>query len=87
MDARIHVEHDAAWRTASMDAIDPLAGKIGKGGKVLFGGEPSRLETAHLARRGRAPKGRLAPDDPAHPRIMTQPFERSSKGLIGRGRS
>jgi hypothetical protein len=23
-DARIHVEHDAARRTASMDAIDPL---------------------------------------------------------------
>jgi hypothetical protein len=57
-----------------MDAIDPLAGKIGKGGKVLFGGEPSRLETAHLARRGRAPKSRLAADDPAHRRIMTQPF-------------
>src|ERR1700758_1877294 len=27
--ARIHVEHDAARRTAIMDLIDPLAGKIG----------------------------------------------------------
>src|SRR2546430_4866965 len=35
-DARIHVEHDAARRTTSMNAIDPSAGKIGKGEKVLF---------------------------------------------------
>jgi hypothetical protein len=53
---------------------ETLPRKISKGGKVLFGGEPSRLETAHLARRGRAPKSSLAADDPAHRRIMTQPF-------------
>src|SRR5262249_26749085 len=70
--ARIHVEHDAARRTAIMDLIDPLSRKIGKGGKVLFGGEPSRLEAAHLARRGRAPKSYLATNNPAHCRIMTQ---------------
>ena len=28
--ARIHVEHDASRRTAIMNAIDPLAGKIGE---------------------------------------------------------
>jgi hypothetical protein len=71
-DARIHVEHDAAWRTASMNEVDPLSRKIGKGGKVLFGSKPSRLETAHLARRGRATMRRLAADDPAHRRIVTQ---------------
>ena len=29
-DARIHVEHDASRRTAAMNLVDPLAGKIGK---------------------------------------------------------
>ena len=29
-DARIHVEHDASGRTAAMNLVDPLAGKIGK---------------------------------------------------------
>src|SRR5262249_3397057 len=71
-DARIHVEHDAARRPASMNAIDPSAGKISKSGKVLFGREPSRLEAAHLARRGCAPMRGLAADDPAHRRIVTQ---------------
>ncbi len=28
--ARIHIEHDASWRTASMHAIDPLTGKIAR---------------------------------------------------------
>ena len=70
--ARIHVEHDAFRRTATMDAIDPLAGKIGKSRKVLFRGKPSRLEAAHLARRGRATQSRFAADDPAHPGIMPQ---------------
>src|SRR6202023_45100 len=27
--ARIHVEHDASWRTTAMNTVDPLAGKIG----------------------------------------------------------
>jgi hypothetical protein len=72
--ARIHIEHDAARRTASMDYIDPLARKISKGGKVLFGGQPSRLKTAHLARRGRATMPSLTTDDPAHRRIVTQTF-------------
>src|SRR6202007_1551022 len=60
-DARIHVEHDAAPWTLSMDKIDPLSRKIGKGGKVLFGGEPSSLEAAHLARRGGANIAALPP--------------------------
>ena len=29
-DARIHVEHDASRRTAGMNPVDPLAGKIGE---------------------------------------------------------
>src|SRR5271157_3074106 len=27
--ALIHVEHDASWRTTTMNAVDPLAGQIG----------------------------------------------------------
>jgi hypothetical protein len=27
-DARIHVEQDSAWRTARVNAVDPLAGKV-----------------------------------------------------------
>jgi hypothetical protein len=73
-DARIHVEHDAARRTASMDHIDPLTGKISERQQVLFGGEPSRLEAAHLARRGRAAMRRFTAYNPAHRRIIAQPF-------------
>jgi hypothetical protein len=72
--ARIHVEHDAARRTASMDHINPMAGKIGKPQQVLFGNEPARLKAAHLARRGGAAMSGLAADNPAHRRIMTQSF-------------
>ena len=71
-DARIHVEHDASRRTAAMNLIDPLAGKIGERREVLFGRQPSRLEAPHLARRRRASRGRLAADDPSHRRIVAQ---------------
>jgi hypothetical protein len=27
---RIHIEHDASRRTATMNAVDPLAGQIGE---------------------------------------------------------
>src|SRR5215472_11915281 len=70
-DARVHVEHDAARRTASMDHIDPLTGKISERQQVLFGREPSRIEAAHLARRGRAAMRRFTA---AHRRIVTQRF-------------
>jgi hypothetical protein len=71
-DARIHVEHDASRRTATMNAVDPLAGQIGESGKVLFRCEPARLEAAHLARRCRCPQRRLAANNPTHRGIMTQ---------------
>jgi hypothetical protein len=48
-DARIHVEHDASRRTASVNAVDLLAGQMGESGKVLFGREPTNLEASHLA--------------------------------------
>ena len=57
-----------------MHAVDPLAGQIGESGEVLFRREPLGLEAAHLARRSRATRGRLAADDPAHRRIMAQPL-------------
>jgi hypothetical protein len=45
-DARIHVEHDASRRTATMKAVDPVAGKIGESGEVLFGRKPASLEAS-----------------------------------------
>jgi hypothetical protein len=49
-DARIHVEHDASRRTASMNAVDPLARKIGESRQVPSRRQPLCLEAAHLAR-------------------------------------
>src|ERR1700732_889001 len=34
--ARIHIEHDASRWTTAMNAVDPLAGKIGERRKVPF---------------------------------------------------
>jgi hypothetical protein len=71
-DARIHVKHDATRRPSTMPKIDPLTGQVGKSRKVLGCRKPPCLEAAHLARRSRTAQSRLAPDDPAHRRIMTQ---------------
>ena len=68
---RIHVEHDASWRTTTMNAADPMAGKIGERQKVRFLRQHLRLEAAHLACRGCANRGRFAADHPAHRRIVT----------------
>ena len=57
-----------------MNAVDPLAGKIGKSREVLVCREPLRLEAAHLARRGRTAVSRFATDNPAHRWIMPQAF-------------
>jgi hypothetical protein len=72
--ARIHIEHDASWRTASMHAIDPLTGKIARSRKVLFSSEPARLEAAHLACLRRASRGRFPADDPTHRGIVAEPL-------------
>jgi hypothetical protein len=64
--ARIHVEHDASGRTASMNAV----GEIGERGQVFFGRQPARLKAPHLARRRGTSRGRLPADDPAHRGIM-----------------
>ena len=47
--ARILVEHNDPRRVATMYLVDPLAGHIGKSGKVLSLAQPFRLEPAHLA--------------------------------------
>jgi hypothetical protein len=73
-DARIHVEHGASGRTAAINLVDPLAGKIGKRRKVLCGREPSRLEPPHLTRRGCTTMSRLPADDPSHRGIMARPL-------------
>ena len=73
-DAGIHVEQNASRRTAAMNAVDSLTGKIGERGKVLFGTEPARFETPHLTCRRRTSRGCLAADNPMHRRIMAQPF-------------
>jgi hypothetical protein len=49
--ARIHVEHDAAGRSAAMHKVDPLAGQVGKSRKVvskrpIWLGEAARPTTA-----------------------------------------
>src|SRR5271156_2369539 len=64
----------ATGLSSAMHTVDPLAGKISKGGQVLVCPVPLRLEAAHLAWRGRTALSRLAADDPAHHRIMPQPF-------------
>ena len=55
-----------------MNAVDPLAGEVGKCREVIGCREPLRLEAAHLTRRGRRTLSRLATDNPAHRRIMAQ---------------
>lgn len=72
--ARIHIKHHASRRTASMNAVDPLAGQIGERRQVLLQRQPARLEASHLARRRRASGGSLAADDPAHRGIMAKTF-------------
>ena len=64
--ARIHIEQDTSRRTATMNAVDPLAGEISERRKVLFRREPARLKAAHLARRSRCIRGRLSADYPPH---------------------
>ena len=59
--ARIHVEHDAAGRSAAMHKVDPLARQVGKSRKVLVCSKPLRLKAANLARRSGAPLRRLPP--------------------------
>src|SRR5262249_12618743 len=73
-DARIHVEHDATRRPPTVHQVNPLAGQVGQGAEVGLYGKPLRLEATHLAWRSRAALRRLATDDPAHCRIMTQTF-------------
>jgi hypothetical protein len=72
IDARIHVEQDASWRSAAVHAIDPSTRKIGERGEVFLGCKPARFEAAHLAWRRRARQCGPASDDPAHRRIMAQ---------------
>jgi hypothetical protein len=72
--ARIHVEYDASRRAAAVHKVDPATGKITERAKVPFRREPACLEAAHLAWRGRKALRCLAADDPAHCRIVAQPF-------------
>src|SRR5262249_1806887 len=70
--ARIHVEHYASRRAATLHKVDPLARQVGKSSEVLGRREPLRLEAPHLTRRSRAPLRRFAADNPAHSRIVAQ---------------
>jgi len=67
--ARIHVEHDDPRRSPLVHLVDPLAGQIREGGKVLGPAQPVRLEPAHLAGRGGKPGDGPVPHRPAHRRI------------------
>lgn len=55
-----------------MNTVDPLAGKFDKRRQIVGRRQPLRLKAPHLARRCRYARGRLAADDPAHRRIVTQ---------------
>jgi hypothetical protein len=41
---RIHIEHDASWWTAAMNAIDPFAGQVGERRKIVLRRQPARFE-------------------------------------------
>ena len=56
-----------------MNPVDPLPRKIGQGFNVRVGGQKLRLETSHLAGRGRLSFDGLAADDPPHDRIEAEP--------------
>ena len=56
-----------------MHTVDPLPGKIGKGGEVLLGGQNFRLEAPHLAGRGSLLGDGMTADDPAHDRVEAEP--------------
>jgi len=73
-EARIHSEKNAFRRTASMNVVDPLAGKVGERRQVFPCRQPLRLKAAHLAGRGSATKSRLAADNPSHRWITAQTF-------------
>ena len=51
-DAAVHVQHDGRLWPPRMHPVDPGAGKIGQRREVGLAGQPSGLETAHLAGRG-----------------------------------
>src|SRR2546425_255839 len=72
--ARIHIEHDAARRPSTVHEVDPSTRQIGQRREVRLCRQPMRLEAAHLAGRSRIALRRLAANDPAHCRIMTQAF-------------
>jgi hypothetical protein len=65
--ARIHVEHDHLRRSQLVHLVNPLAGQIGKSGKVLRPAQPL------LAGRGGRASNCPVADNPAHRRIAAQP--------------
>ncbi len=54
--------------------VDPISRQIGERGEVLRPCQPLRLEAAHLAGRGGAPRNRSVADHPPHRRIVAQPL-------------
>jgi hypothetical protein len=69
--ARIHIEHDASWWTAAMNAVDPFAGQVGERRKVVLRRQPARFEAPHLAGRCGGTQSRFPTDNPAR-RIVAQ---------------
>src|ERR1700722_13780335 len=60
-DARIHVEHHTSRRTASVNAVDPLAGEIGERPTVLFRCQPTRSNRPIWLADAAHPKAALPP--------------------------
>ena len=57
-----------------VQGVDPISRQIGERGEVLRPCQPLRLEAAHLAGRGGAPRNRSVTDHPPHRRIVAQPL-------------
>ena len=71
-DDTVHVEHDRRLQVARVHTINPCAGQIGQCSEVRVTGQPSRLEAAHLARRGGTTIQPAAVHYGANGRIMRQ---------------
>ncbi len=55
-----------------MNAVDTLAGKIGKRGEIFLAGQNLRLEASNLTGRGSLFRDSMTADNPAHGGIAPQ---------------
>ncbi len=71
-DTAVHSEHDRRLQVARVHTINPRTGQISQCSEVRVTGQPSRLEAAHLTRRGGTTIQPAAVHYGAHGRIVRQ---------------